>query len=119
MRANFKEITDESFETHKESAYKKIAQKDVQPAEEFARYVNEMTKRRYMFNKREKLGKAIKGTIKEEVKGLFERLFYTENRRIDLQLVSANLKPQHISQPTAYKSVFEVRRTLATYPACA
>lgn len=119
MRANFKEMTDESFETHKESAYKKIVQKDVQPAEEFARYVNEMTKRRYMFNKREKLGKAIKGTNKEEVKGLFERLFYTENRRIDLQLVSANLKPQHTSQPTAYKSVFEVRRGLATYPACA
>lgn len=117
MRTAFRELPDEKFLLHQESAYNTTVKKDTQPSDEFTRYKNELTNRRYRFNKREELGAAVKETTKEAVKALFERLFYEENRRIDLQIVSANLKPQHMTAPAAYKSLYALRRRLAIYPA--
>lgn len=117
MRTTFRELPDEKFLLHQESAYNTTVKKDTQPSDEFTRYKNELSNRKYRFNKRQELGAAIKGTTKEALQTLFERLFYGENRRIDLQIVSANLKPQHTTSPAAYKSLYALRRSLAIYPA--
>jgi secreted Zn-dependent insulinase-like peptidase len=117
MRTTFRELSDETFNLHQESAYNTAVKKDTEPSEEFTRYKNEISTRRYMFNKREELGAAIKEATKETVKTLFERLFFGENRRIDLHILSAKLKPQQVIPPTAYKSLYALRRRLAIYPA--
>ena len=120
MKPTFGDMSDETFATHKESVYKEKVKKDVQPRDEFARYEAQVTSGVHRFDKKAALGAAIEATTKDEVKRMFEWLFFTENRRLDIQFVSANLKAQQTAGkgPMAtYSSVYRLRNTLPTYPA--
>ena len=92
MRSDLKELSQEKFQNFKEAAVIKVAKKDVSMSEQFRRFVVEVDSAAYLFNRKELLEEELKKISKEEVVEAFERYFYTKSRRLDIELVSDNLK---------------------------
>ena len=121
MRPAVAELSDEAFATHRDSVYTNITKRDISLEEEFGHFAIEMIGLQYQFDKREKLGEALQRCTKASVQATFERLFFTQCKRLDIEYVSANLSEAQAaalsSRPMwTFKSVSAFKRALPIYP---
>lgn len=121
MRPLIADLSDESFATHRDSVYTTITKRDISMEEEFGRYAVEMIGMHYQFDKRERLGEALQRCSKAQIQATFERLFFTNCKRLDIEYVSANLSEAQATLMESrhwckYRSVGAFKRTLPVYP---
>jgi secreted Zn-dependent insulinase-like peptidase len=121
MRPIVAELSDESFATHRDSVYTTITKRDISLEEEFGRYAVEMIGLHYQFDKRERLGEALQRCSKAQIQATFERVFFTECKRLDIEYVRANLmeeqtKLMESKDMRRFKSVGVFKRGLPIYP---
>ncbi|CAG9314179.1 unnamed protein product [Blepharisma stoltei] len=94
MRQKVLEITDEEYEKIKNSAKNAWARKDVALIGKFDRFMTEVVRRSYQFTKKEDIEQVMHSYTKEEFQNLFERIFYKNSARVDLELISENLREE-------------------------
>lgn len=95
MREEIRNLTDEKFESYRTSALKSVTKKDISLSEQFNNFSEDVLSGSYRFDKKEVLGRLLPTIYKEEVQATFEKHFYQESRRLDVEIccdsmVSAN-----------------------------
>lgn len=120
LRSEIREISDEKFNTTRESALKTLAKKDVSIFEEFRRFILEVDSAAYWFSRREDVELELKRLPKEAFQHLYEDLFYSQCRRLDIELISENYREsQETSGPksrSAVKTPNEFKKQMSILP---
>jgi len=126
----WEEIDAETYETFVNSVIVELKQKDLKLEEEMARNFQEIKSKNYKFDKREHCVELLKTIKIEEVKDLFNKLFFEEVRRLDIALVAhchqeenENLEKQNYENAKEnginrikVESANEFKRIVAHYP---
>jgi len=90
MRAKFKQLTDEEFETQRKSVHTIIAEKDINLSRDNSRMWGEIMKHRYCFDKQARDIDTLATVTKQDVQALFEKVFFSsDSKRLDLELTSS------------------------------
>ena len=84
-------VDDSTFEMHREALISERQKKDLSLDEEAIRNFNEIKKRDYEFDIRQKMVSELKTIQLKDVIDCFERIFYKEKRRLDIMFLS----PKH------------------------
>lgn len=85
-RENLKTMTDEEFDKQRNSVLTNLEEKDKNQKEEFSRLNNgEISQHRLMWDRQQKEIEMIKTLTKAEFIDYFEKMLYTERKRVDLR----------------------------------
>ena len=95
MRERMKKITDEEFNTCRNSVIASLKQKNFSLYEESSRYGYEITRNSMLFDRREKSLKEILVIKKEQLIALFEDIFYASKRLVEVHLTSQQHKEEN------------------------
>jgi len=90
MKEKITNISDEEFKKFVESVRVRVAQKDLSILQEGARYWDQIVNHRYEFNRKETNLETLNQVKKEDLIALFDDIFYSNRRLIEVQLVSPN-----------------------------
>lgn len=126
----WEEFDAETYETFVNSVIVELKKKDLKLEEEMARNFQEIKSKNYKFDKREHCVELLKTIKIEEVKDLFNKLFFDEIRRLDIGLVANchkeenesiekdnNLKAKEIGvKRIKVESANEFKRNVSHYP---
>jgi insulysin len=83
------ELSDELFSTHVNSVITNKKQKDLKLSDEIYRNAYEIKSRAFVFDRREKQIAILENLKKEELVNFFNEMFVNNQRRLDVELVSA------------------------------
>lgn len=89
-----KQLSDEIFSTHVNSVIVEKKQKDVALKDEVTRNANEIKKRQFVFDRKEKYISILENLKKEELINFFEDHFVNNIRRLDVEVLAS----QHIEE---------------------
>lgn len=92
QREKVKEISEEEFKTQVDSVMTKISEKDYNLAKEHNRYWSEISTHKYLFDRQQKEIEELKTLTRQEFIDYFNKLFFTEKRRLDYELTSQKHK---------------------------
>ena len=95
MREKIKKMTDEEFKTYQNSVLASLKQKDFTIYAETAYYSSEIIRNSMMFDRRERSIEMIVLLKKEQLITLFEELFYTRRRLLEVHLTSQQHKEEN------------------------
>mmetsp|Transcript_12756 Transcript_12756/g.23758 ORF Transcript_12756/g.23758 Transcript_12756/m.23758 type:complete len:956 (-) Transcript_12756:38-2905(-) len=113
------QLTQESLDEFIKSVHTRLTKKDTSLREQFEYFQSEMQVGGFDFEKRIRLAEELKKITKDDVVAIFQRLFLTQSRRLDIELVSHAHKQEQQSTATARDKVTnigEFRRLLAIFP---
>jgi secreted Zn-dependent insulinase-like peptidase len=82
------EITEEIFSLHKNSVITELEQKDLKLLEEVLRNFSEIKKREFQFRRKDEMVNILKNLKLEDVREAFEKIFFREVRRLDIELLA-------------------------------
>lgn len=119
MVSEIQSLTQDSFEEHKKSILTQLTKKDTSLREQFSYFQSEMQGQAYDFERRIKLAEEVKQLTREQLLEVFHRLFFSQSRRLDIELVSHGHRTQQestVTERTKITSIADFRRTLAIYP---
>lgn len=89
-RSMVAEMTEEQFQTQKNSVQTKLAEKDKNMSAENKRFWSEITTNNYDFDRQANELKALQEVTLDDFKAMFESTFFSaETKRLDLELTSA------------------------------
>jgi insulysin len=119
MREEIRNMTDEKFESYRTSALKKLTKKDISLSEQFSNFGQDVISGSYRFDKKEVLGNLLPTITKEELQAEFEKHFYAEARRLDVEIccesmlganaeITNNMKRDSIVSIQAFKNSMDV-----------
>lgn len=83
-------VDDELFEMHRQSVLTDLKMKDLKLMEEVSRNFSEIKRRDFCFDRRFKQIELIEKINKEEVINLYEKIFISEIRRLDVSVLAGN-----------------------------
>ena len=79
-------MTDEEFNTARDSVLTNVAEKDKNQREDFSRiYNSEICSHRYQFDRQEREIEMIKTLTRAEFQAYFDRVIFTERKRLDMR----------------------------------
>jgi insulysin len=126
MRKKVEELTDEEFKKFADSVKIKILEKDFNIVQETERYWREVRTNRFLFDRKEASAKEIDDLKKDELKALFEEVFYKESKHFECHVVSENQveennKAKADVAPTdkvvrECDSIYTLKRRMPLYP---
>ena len=85
IREKVKTLDEEEYIKTRDSVQTKLALKDKNQAEDFSRASHEISNHRYQFGRQEKEIEMLKTITLDEFKAYFERLLFTDRRRLDMR----------------------------------
>lgn len=106
QREKVRNITEEDFKTQLDSVLVKLSEKDYNLSREHSRLWGEIATHKYMFGRQDKEIEILKSLTREEFIEHFERLFFTQRKRLDYEMTSE----KHKEQQTEWKA-----KNLANY----
>lgn len=119
MVGEIRNLTQESFEEYVNSVHTSLTKKDTSLKEQFEYFQSELQMTPVEFENRVKLAEAVRNTTKEQMLEVFDRLFLSQSRRLDIELVShAHRTEQDGASADRDKvtNIAKFRRTLAIFP---
>jgi secreted Zn-dependent insulinase-like peptidase len=87
-KPEFENINDETYNEHVRSVIDELSKKDLKLDEEASRNFNEIKSKNYKFDKKRIYIETLKQIKFEEVKELYERIFSSELKRLDIALLA-------------------------------
>jgi len=82
------EISDEEFNKHVESVRSSITEKDLSIVQEGERYWKEIRTHKYIWNRKEIQLQKLNTLTKEDLKGLFNQVFFDDCKKLEIHVVS-------------------------------
>jgi len=126
MKEKITNISDEEFKKFVESVRVKVAQKDLSILQEGGRYWDQVVNHRYEFDRKENNLEMLNQLKKEDLIELFNSLFFTNRKLLEVQLVSPNhveetktLREERLTKESETKmiqSMEQFKRMLPLYP---
>ncbi|CAG9319174.1 unnamed protein product [Blepharisma stoltei] len=92
IRKELKEISDEKFNTNRESTIKSLTKKDMSIFEQYRRFILEVDSGAYLFGRREDIEAELRKVTKEEFQRCFEELFFDGARRLDVEVICEGMR---------------------------
>ena len=84
------QMTEENFNTHVQSVITRLSKPSISLFELAKKFHSEIDCARYEFDRQERLIENLKNVTFQQVKDCYEDIFYTQNRRLDVELVGAS-----------------------------
>jgi secreted Zn-dependent insulinase-like peptidase len=97
-------VDDELFEMHRQSVLTDLKMKDLKLMEEVSRNFSEIKRRDFCFDRRFKQIELVEKIKKEDVVSLYEKIFISEVRRLDVSVLAENHKEENEKFENSVKS---------------
>ena len=120
------EISDEEFNKHVESVRASITEKDLSIVQEGERYWREVRTHKYLWNRREIQLEKLNTLTKEDMKDLFNKIFFSECKKLEIHVVSQThieenekIRAERLANEKNLKAAYspdELVRRLSLYP---
>jgi insulysin len=97
-------VDDELFEMHRQSVLTDLKMKDLKLMEEVSRNFSEIKRRDFCFDRRFRQIELVEKIKKEDVVSLYEKIFISEVRRLDVSVLAENHKEENEKFENSVKS---------------
>lgn len=95
MKTKIQAMTDDEYSEVKNSALKRHSKKEISLTEKYDKFNLEIIRGSYWFNRKEDIEIELKNMSKQEFVEFFMDTFYNRQARIDIEVISENLKSEN------------------------